>query len=310
MSLVPVNPNAVSVVSMLEKAKVWLATAVDMTGPEEIAAAKAQIRTAETYAKELGLSKEIQQDAQEMVRRAEYALGKSIRKGQAEGTIRTRGQRAPQSAYVRDRFGAVEHVQAGADNAATCLPNVRDIAPDFYDNGSQLAHLADLQPDQLDAALSDARAEGNLSRANVLRKARAVEDNPVTAPSSAGVGTTRSPALRQKRADLIADLAAQGYSSRQMPAQVGVSEGTVRKIAGDHGIEIPADRSQNRTRRINSTDVVVNTATALEGLVMGIELIDYQAVDPAQASQWADSLTASIRTLNRFLKQIKETTHD
>jgi hypothetical protein len=35
------------------------------------------------------LSKDIQQDAQEMVRRAEYALGRAIRKGQDDRTVQT-----------------------------------------------------------------------------------------------------------------------------------------------------------------------------------------------------------------------------
>lgn len=164
MSLVPANPTAVSVVSMLEKAKVWLATAVDMTGPEEIAAAKAQIRTAETYAKELGLSKEIQDDAREMVRRAEYALGKSIRKGQAEGTI---------------------HAHGGDRHSTSSMPNLKkqgDFGTRSELHGNQrtpgILTVADETPDpeHFAAALTEARSEGNLSRANVARIAREKAD--------------------------------------------------------------------------------------------------------------------------------------
>jgi hypothetical protein len=43
---------------------------------------------------------------------------------------------------------------------------------------------------------------------------------------------------------------------------------------------------------------------------MGIELINYDDLDPEEARQWADSLNHSLRALNRFHKQIKETTHD
>lgn len=47
--------------------------------------------------------RKIQMDATEMVRRAEYALGKAIRKGQAEGTVATRGTNSgPRSDYLRD----------------------------------------------------------------------------------------------------------------------------------------------------------------------------------------------------------------
>ncbi len=291
--LVPIDKTAASVVTVLENAKSWLATAVVMTGPEEIAAAKAHIRTAEIYARELHLSKDIQQDAQEMVRRAEYALGKAIRKGQEEGTIRTQGQRGPQSPYSRERHGQIEHVQAESASSDNCLPGVRDIAPDFYDNGSQIPAMVDgVSDEQFDAAISRAREEGNLSRANVVRKVR----------------HQASPQTRDGRADLIEELARQGYSSRQMPSRVGVSEEAIRQIARDYGIEIPGDKAILRTRRIDSNRVAAQTVTALEGLVMGVELIDYAQIDPQGARQWAASLTDSLRVLNRFARQIKETT--
>jgi hypothetical protein len=46
MTLVPVDRSAESVVTV--NAKAWLSTAVEMTGPEEIAAAKAQMRALTT----------------------------------------------------------------------------------------------------------------------------------------------------------------------------------------------------------------------------------------------------------------------
>lgn len=289
MSLVPVDPsNAAAVSDYLSKARDWLATAVEMTGPEQIAAAKAEIATAAEATKQLGLSKEIQLDAQEMVRRAEYALGKAIRKGQEEGTVRVRGQRS--GTFNRWNGETV-------DNRNSTKASPTDFASDTELNGNAttgqagIMHLAEAAPEQLDAALDEAKAEGNLSRANVVRKVRGQGGTVIT---------------RDQRADMICDLANQGYSSRQMPPKVGIAEGTIRLIARDYGIDIPADRVIGRTRRINSTDVVSKTVTALEGLVMGVELIAYDEIDPAEASQWAASLTESLRVLNRFAKQIKE----
>lgn len=277
MTIAPIDKNAVSVISMLEQAKTWLASAVDVTGPEDIAAAKAQIRTAEVYARELGLSREIQDDAAEMVRRAEYALGKAIRKGQAEGTVRRHGDQ-------QDRHGDDLH-----GKKIVSVPELIGIGGLTI---TETYALSDgVEPEQFETALEMARDEGNLSRANVVRKIK---------------GQTSQQMNRQQRADLIDELAAQGYSSRQMPTKVGVSEETVRQIARDFDIAIPADRSIARTRRVNSTQVVVNTATALEGLVMGIELVDFDALDPAEAGQWTDSLTESIRKLRRFNEQVRK----
>lgn len=286
--LVPVDKTAASVLGVLENAKTWLATAVEMTGPEEIAANKAVIRTAETYARELNLSRDIQEDAQEMVRRFEYKLAKAIRQSQADGTLAVmhRGG-GPVSDYVRD--GKVIRVDRQRDtkpiSPSVATGEHQSILTDMY-------RMADgVEPETFESALVEAKAEGNLSRANVVRKVK--QANPTT---------------RDARADLIAELAQQGYSSRQMPSKVGVTEESVRLIARDYNITIPADRSVVKTRRIDSTNVVVNTATALEGLVSGVELIDYAALDLTEVRQWATSLTDSMRTLNRFVKQIREVT--
>lgn len=53
------------------------------------------IATVAETSKQLGLSKEIKQDAEVMVRRAERSLGKAIREGQERGEIRKQGERSP-----------------------------------------------------------------------------------------------------------------------------------------------------------------------------------------------------------------------
>lgn len=296
MSLVPFDPkNEGSVLTLLEVAASWLAEAVHRGEPEQVALVKAQLATAAEATKQLNLSKEIQLDAQEMVRRAEYALGKAIRRGQEEGTIGVEHDHGgPATDYVRngktvkvgDRLREPKpispHIAAGMTSPSTLTP--------IYTMSD------DIEPDDFDDAIDAAKAEGNLSRNNVIRKIK----------DKASVG----PMTREGRAALIGELAEQGYSSRQMPTKVGVTEETVREIARAFDIDIPADRSIRRTRRVNSTDVVIKTATALEGLVMGIDLIDYDDVDPREACQWATSLNDSLRVLNRFAKQIKEMTHD
>ncbi len=177
---------------------------------------------------------------------------------------------------------------------------------------------------QADAAAALKVGPASVGRANAVLKSgdadliRAVDSGETTvskaarqvrekSKSEASPTEAKVPSGRQQRADLIADLAAQGYSSRQMPEQVGVAEESVRQIARDFGIEIPADKATFRTRHINSTSVVANTVSALEGLVMGVELIDYDALDLQEASQWAASLKDSLKVLNAFAKKIKET---
>jgi hypothetical protein len=298
MTLVPLDAETlpaskpmqeVAVSTYLEHAKTWLASAVEATGPEHIAQAKAQIATAAEATKQLGLSKEIQLDAEEMVRRAEYALDRAIRQAQAAGdpSVKSLASGGPRGPY--ERGGVI--VNAHPDPKQTGM-SPRALFGGNSQARSEAYQMGSASAEDFESALNEAKAEGNLSRANVVRKVRK-QDGPTT---------------RDQRADLIVKLANQGYSSRQMPAKVGVSEEWIRQTARDYGIEIPADRSVGGTRRINSTQVVVNTATALEGLLAGIELVDFGDLDLDEASQWAASLTDSTKKLARFAQQIRKAT--
>jgi hypothetical protein len=168
--------SAVSVIGYLEQARSWLSTCVEMTGPEQIARAKAEIATAAEATKQLHLSKEIQLDAQEMVRRAEYALGKSIRKGQAEGTVASHGGER------RSTTGTPTLTSPSEFASKQELSGAGHGQPGIY-------HLTDgfQSIEDFDAALEKAKAEGNLSRANVARKAREKSGQPAgPAPAEAG----------------------------------------------------------------------------------------------------------------------------
>lgn len=296
MTLVPVDAsNEASVITLLEKAAQWLAEAVHRGEPSEVAAVKAQLATAAEATKQLGLSKDIQLDAQEMVRRAEYALGKAIRRGQAEGVIATKVEMASYAGHMSagQRLGLSQSLE-------------RPVKPSDFATESELMGargdgiyaLADnADPEQFEAALANAKAEGNPSRANVVRK---IKGQP-----SPGVIT------RDMRADMIANLAEQGYSSRQMPERVGVSEETVRLIAREFDIEIPADKVVAGTRRTNHTEVMENFVTKVENTVSAFQYIDLTQVEfNGQADEWVASLAASISALKRIKNQLaKEATH-
>lgn len=283
MTLATVDRSAESVVAALQQAHTFLSTAVEMTGAADVAMVKTQIAMAETYSRELHLSKEIQTQAQEMVRRAEWSLEQAIRRDREAGVIK--GQHSGGGVTVPGMRGSLPRSEAERDD--------RPSARDFFSNGSERSEVYQIgqaSKEEFEAALEAALEDGNVSRANVLRKVKK-ETGPTT---------------RDQRAELIEELAAQGYTSRQMPAKVGVTEETVRQIAREFGIEIPADRTSVRTRRIDSTRIVTQTATALEGLAMGIELIDYASLDPEEVRQWTDSLTTSINALSKAVKKIKE----
>lgn len=292
MSLVPVDTsNALAVSDYLTKARDWLATAVEKTGPEQIATAKAEIATAAEATKQLGLSKEIQLDAQEMVRRAEYALGKAIRKGQEEGTV----------ARIGDGRG--ERSVLGTD-----LSSPTDFAADveLYDRPSQgkagILSIADsATPEEFDAALEEAKAEGNLSRANVARKVKGDVASPFEARKLSA----------ERRAEQIAELAEHGYTSHQISSEIGLSAVRVRAIARDHDITIRADEVRGpRARRIDYDRVLDNVTESLEVAAIALRDIDPDQLDEEEAAERLDSLTTSIKALSKAVQKIKESFRD
>lgn len=279
-----VDRNETSVVTALQNARELLAWAVEASGPAAVANIKAQIVMAETYAKELGLSKEIRDDATEMVRRAEYALGKAIRKGQAEGTVRNLGWGGPTADY--ERGGQVVHVDRVRDETA--------ISPKEFLGSGQVTHevyaMADgASAEEFEDALTEARSEGNLSRANVVRKVKAKVPNQT----------------RTDRAEIIQQMAAEGHHRDQVARHLGITREAVNNIARDYSIDFPAD-SVGRVRRADSARIVRETVNTLEGLLMALPLVDVDDLDPAEAGEWTASLDQSLRALNRFNKKIKE----
>lgn len=287
MSLVPVDTTSeVAVTSYLQRARDWLAQAVETTGPEQIAAAKAEIATAAEATKQLGLSRDIQLDAQEMVRRAEYALGKAIRKGQAEGTIRTNAD-GGRTTQARLRGDTTELKPGPTDFAAP-----HELTGQGGSNDGIYGISDGVEADRFEEAIEAAKSERNLSRANVVRKVR-----------------RQAPQSRDERADVIADLASRGFSSRQMASKVGVRDDRVREIARAYDIDIPADKVIGKARRIDHTAAVESAVTELDNWASSLTFVDFSEVDFTEADEWVASLTKSASELRRFINKIKETTH-
>jgi len=206
------SADELAVTAYLSQARTQLALAVEMTGPAAVAALKAEIATAAEATKQLGLSKEIQQDAQEMVRRAEYALGKAIRAGQESGEVRARGERV-------ERNNQHGQVAVPVDNRNSKVSPYDFAKPDeLHGNGdNNIYAMADgVSHEQFEEALTDARDEGNLSRANVVRKVQGVKSDKL-APAD--------------RLNKIGDMADAGHTSDQIAKAVGASEKWVRRLA-------------------------------------------------------------------------------
>lgn len=279
-----------AVAQMLGEARSWLAHAMKASEPTQIANFKAQMATMAEATRQLGLSQEIQLDAQEMVRRAERSVGLAIRKGQENGTIETDFDRKSRAA----RMARGTYHNLDKDVVKTSLSDIVH-THDLTNNGAGISHLVDgVSDDQFDEALIEAKEEGNLSRANVIRKAKGV--------ASRLTGT--------KRLEKIEELAKRGMSSDQIGKELGYAEKTIRKFAREADVDIPADRLMSKTsRHIDHDRIAQQTVSALEGLTMGVELFNPARVtDKKHLNDWVTSLTNSLRLLNQFHKHLKEMT--
>lgn len=277
----------VAVTRMLSEARSWLAHAVEATEPQTIANFKAQMATIAEATKQLGLSREIQLDAQEMVRRAERGVGVAIRKGQEEGTVARVGTTSgPQSDYMRN--GRVVHVDRTGDNSSISRPT--DFATEDELARGVYQMTDGVTDEDFETALTEAKSEGNLSRANTVRKIKGQQ----------------SPATRDERAREVERLAELGYSSRQIAPQIGIGQEALAAIVRDYQITIRADRHIAGTRIADTSRIIEKAISALEGISLGFELIDPESIDPERAQTWADSLTKSIAVLSKARRQIKE----
>lgn len=107
-----------------------------------------------------------------------------------------------------------------------------------------------------------------------------------------------------ERVAQITSLAADGHDADQISAATGIDREVVNKIAYDAHVAIP-----NRKRtRIRAGKVISETATALAGLVMGIELIDVGSseLSKEESRQCLDSISRSLSVIHRFKKQLAE----
>lgn len=140
------------ITAALIESRNWLTKAIKAADPTPIANFRAWAATVEEAARHKKLGREIELDAAEMVRRSDRGVGVAIREGQKAGEISTRGDHRSNRVLAK---GLVS-------------PKV------FFDSSDQRTDtylVTDgVSDEQFEAAITEAKAEGDLSRANVVRK--------------------------------------------------------------------------------------------------------------------------------------------
>lgn len=109
-----------------------------------------------------------------------------------------------------------------------------------------------------------------------------------------------------KRRTRMREMAVEGFTSRQIAAELGLSEDGCRNILKDEGITVPADAVTGKTLRHDATRIVEHIVMDAENLTADVHLIDFSALDRAQIADWLDSLTQSRAKLGAFIKRLTQ----
>lgn len=171
--LLPVQPDELSLQAdpvgymtvVLHRAKGWLVEAQNI---DRVRDAKAIAVGYEAVIIEKELSLDAQLAATEIVRRCERRIGQLVREGQEEGLIRRQGQ----AAAPRNQHGpAVRPRGAEQQSPSEVFSNHKEAADSY-------AMTDGVSDETYNQAVQEAREEGNLSRANVVRKVKGERSEP------------------------------------------------------------------------------------------------------------------------------------
>ncbi len=160
-------------------------------------------------------------------------------------------------------------------------------------------------PDTVEDVIATSTDDNPASRRQVTEAIKANKEPVVT---TALDKTREGVAARVAQAK---DMAASGFTSAQIAAALGMGEGGFSKMKSQHGVDVPADRVTGKARRLDCDRILSESVSTLEGVAFGLDLLgdpDIAGLDPDQIAGWAESMTRTLRTINKFHKQLREMT--
>ncbi len=268
------EPGAYIVLSC-ERAKAWLVECIEHSDIDQLVDLKSQAEAIRVYttAKQLGRDAELA--AAEIVRRSERGIVAATRRQQADGKVARQ--------HENIRFADVGHADIRS------VPEATGMTRQAF---AEIIPLADGVTDEMfDEAIAEAKEEGNLSRANVVR---AVARKKITDDQ------------RADRVEIIRTMAAEGNGRSQIASHLGVSSETIAKIANRNGITIHADAIVGKKRRLDSNRIVAATVESVIGIDQLFDAIDYSSLDRSQLDHWVSSLSDAIRSLTTLRNNLKK----
>jgi len=139
----------------------------------------------------------------------------------------------------------------------------------------------------------------------IVKKTGAAESFVSDVRAEMGLSTIdKTKSATQGRRARMRQMASEGYSSRQMAAELRLSVEGCRAILKTEGIDVPADRAVRNTKRHDSNRIVEQIVSDADNLTEGTNLINYTDLNRERLGEWVDSLIASKRALEAFIKKL------
>lgn len=291
-ALLPIATNPVSieqatdpaqfVVVACENAKHWLAQAIERGEIDPMIEMKSQAEAIRIYTQQRQIGHDAEMAAAEIVRRAERGIGLAVKAGQERGEIADPHARST----WRNQHGGGQRHDVAPPSPETFFANHGERTDAYV--------MAEADDTTFEEIIDQAKDEGNLSRANIVRK---VKDEPSPLKSREAIKA------RKRR---MVELAIAGHTSGQIAKDLGVSPETVRTYALDEGVEIPADRHTSRARHIDPNRVIEETVIGVDSHTTALSLLEgrWDDVDADRAMGWAGTLGQSMKQLRDLHREL------
>ncbi len=150
-------------------------------------------------------------------------------------------------------------------------------------------------------------------RKSILVTVTSIKTNRTfTHPKTGGKSTMNIVNIGQKKPALvrvqeITALALEGNSSSQIGKLIGVNRQYVRDLAHKHNIDIPGDITTRNTKIVRPTKVIDETIILLDGLSMGVNIIQdhLQKITPEQAQLWIEDFSVALKPINALRRKLR-----
>lgn len=214
------------------------------------------------------------------------------------------------------RLANLRHGSVAPDRANGPIGDTREVvgpavglAPRTYTRAKSIV-LAQQDPDPaVAAAAKEATAEmdatGNVSAAE--RKVKAARVSPASPSEETSNTSGKSRSEVEAKVAKAKEMAARGCTSRQIAAEIGISEAGMHAFRTRHGVEVPADAVVGRTRRHDFNRIVETLALDAVNVTATLDVIDvrFDELDKERIPAWVSSLSEAIRSLTTLKRNLE-----